>query len=162
MVQRLTADRPLDCRSPPVLLSNCWLWAQNVNMKPRRPTQPCADAFTLIELLVVIAIIAILASMLLPALSRAKSKAQAINCVSNLKQIDLANWMYFSDAGKPVNYDQWPELWMLRLEQKYSAIRQVRLCPTAKERSPEEIRKDSSAEGWVTRAWLVADNTTNY
>ena len=91
--------------------------------------------FTLIELLVVIAIIAILAAILFPVFSRAREKARETACLSNLKQLGLANHMYAQDYDEQFVIEDTvgnPQLRLTRGLTPYVKNRQIFYCPSAR------------------------------
>jgi len=110
------------------------------------------NAFTLIELLVVIAIIAILAAILFPVFAQARNQARKTVCISNMKELGLAQMMYvqdydekFSFWGNGVTNDAWAQPegqgWWMNQTQPYIKNYGVYACPN-------DTRSDADANGW--------------
>ena len=128
-----------------ILIEPLVAYKSNLFNRMHRVTQ---RAFTLIELLVVIAIITILAAMLLPALSKARASARRILCVSNIRQLGLANLSYANDYNGVIVptywYDLiWPYTGLKQKQKVYSIFR----CPSMKKENCKELNLHLSGGG---------------
>lgn len=128
--------------------------------------------FTLIELLVVIAIIAILSSLLLPALSKAREKARAATCISNLKQM-FTHFRFYADDYQDCLPYSGTTAWIYVLRDSYpqsfpsnrmwsKAGQQVWHCPSEKGNSASDSNPNGASDFGINRlAWEIRVGSTN-